>query len=501
MQASLDHYRLLDLSRDATPEQIRRAYHRAVRQHHPDVSSATGATERFLALQQAYEILSNPSLRSDYDAGLPPTADQLAGISFELSYSRLVLPRLPEPQLVYVYLELTAPSDSKTRPSPPLNVCLILDRSTSMRGERMDTVKSTAVELLRQLGPRDIFSIVTFSDRAEVLATAGSPPERSRIESQIQVIQPSGGTEILHGLEAGFFEVRSHLSKEYINHMILLTDGRTYGDEPACLQIASQAAELGIGISGLGIGDEYNDLFMDRLAAMTGGSSVYISQPGDIRHFLKQRLSGLGQVFAEGVTLQLELPAGVELRYAFRLSPDTNRLETDPLILLGAVPKQSSLAVVLEFLLPAISQDSPAYIIAEARLSFSLPALGRQHLSMPLNILRPVSGSGSSQPPPTRLLQAISHLTLYRLQERAQERLADGQVEAASRLLQNLATHLFSGGKPELARSVLAEVDNLRQDRELSEAGKKGIKYATRALLLPAGFTDLPPASLGRGGD
>lgn len=495
MPPSTDHYDRLQIARDATPAQIRRAYHRAVRRQHPDLNDEPGATEGFLALQQAYEVLSDPNLRSAYDAGLPPLEENLAGIKYELMYSRSSLPRITEPQLVYAYLELAAPDDSKARPSPPLNVCLVLDRSTSMRGERMDTVKSTAIELLRQLGPRDIFSIVTFNDRAEVLVSAGIPQERSPSESKIQMIQPSGGTEILYGLEAGFFEVRSRLSSDYINHMILLTDGRTYGDEQACLQVAGQAAGLGIGISGLGIGAEFNDLFVDRLAAITGGSSMYISQPSDIRYFLKQRVSGLGQVYAEQVVLELELQKGIELRYAFRISPDANQLETDSVIPLGVITKEHSLAVVLEFLLPVIDQDVTRYMLAEGWLKFVTPALEKKNYSLPINLIRPVADSGGIQSPPTRLLQAISHLTLYRLQERAQKKLADGQVEGASRLLQNLATHLFSRGKPELARSVLQEVDNLHRDRDLSQAGKKQIKYATRALLLPANLTERPSSA------
>src|SRR5512139_3779513 len=96
-------------------------------------------------------------------------------------------------------------------------------------------------------------------------------------------MQPSGATEIFQGLQAGLQEVCQSVDPSRVNHIILLTDGHTYGDEQACLQLAEDAARKNIGITGLGVGDEWNDIFLDALAGRTGGSSVYISNPKDIQ--------------------------------------------------------------------------------------------------------------------------------------------------------------------------------------------------------------------------
>ncbi len=496
MSKRLDFYEILGIARDASNDQIRRAYLRIVRKQHPDVNVEEGATERFLVIQEAYEVLSNPKLRSDYDSTLPANEEPDAGVKLEVFYSRPIIPGISEPQITYLLLKLTAPPDSKTRPNPPLNLCLVLDRSTSMRGERMDTVKSTAIELLRQLKPKDIFSIVTFSDRAEVLVSPGMLQEHSVIESRIQMIQPDGGTEILHGLETGLFEVRSKFSKDFINHMVLITDGRTYGDEEACLELASQAAEMGIGISGLGIGGEWNDTFIDRLTATTGGSSAYISQASDIRHFLKQRISGLGQVFGERVVLHLEPATGSELRYAFRISPDPIPLKNQPPIHLGILPKDTSLEVVLELLLPVLDKDITDYKLGEGKITFEVPIQSRPSYTLTLNLSRSIGSTESRQPPPAQILQAISNLTLYRIQERANKHLANGQTEKASRLLQNLATQLFSQGEGDLAHTILDELNHIHQKNNLSDEGKKRIKYGTRALLLPPSINYKPSSVL-----
>jgi Ca-activated chloride channel homolog len=286
MDESQDYYAILGLEREATPEDIRRAYHRKARKLHPDVNQDTGATEIFLQIQKAYDVLTDPTARAAYDLTLPPPPSGAPLVEFSTIYSRPSLMRLNEPQLVYVLIELAAPENTQTGPSLPLNVCLVIDHSTSMQGERMDMVKSTAIELVRQIRPDDSLSIVAFSDRAETLVSAGQRLSRNAIEEQIKHIMTGGGTEIYHGLESGYMEVRSKASRNCVNHIILITDGRTYGDEEKCLQIAEQAATYGIGISSLGIGNEWNDVFLDSLATRTGGSSVYVSHAGDIKQFL-----------------------------------------------------------------------------------------------------------------------------------------------------------------------------------------------------------------------
>ena len=63
----VDPYAALDVSRDASSEEIRRAYRRIARRHHPDVNHDPGGAERFAAAARAYEILSDPAARARYD--------------------------------------------------------------------------------------------------------------------------------------------------------------------------------------------------------------------------------------------------------------------------------------------------------------------------------------------------------------------------------------------------------------------------------------------------
>lgn len=478
-----DYYSLLGIGRSATQEDIKRAYFEAARKLHPDTNAAAGETEMFLGVQQAYETLANPQRRAQYDATLPPEKKVVLPYSHNFLYSRPNLIKLDEPQMLYVMLELQAPLEARQSPAPPLNVCLVLDRSTSMRGEKMDVVKAAAIQVLRNLRPQDVLSVVTFSDRAEVNIPAAYQQDRTRLEAKIQMILPSGATEIYQGLEAGAKEVMRSLDPRRVNHIILLTDGHTYGDEQQCLALASKLAEHGIGISALGIGKDWNDIFLDVLATRTGGSSAYIAHPQDIKRLLLEKFNALAQTYAEDVTLHVLPVEGVELASAFRLQPDPSPILLESPLRLGTILQDASTHVLFEYMIRPIAVKSDLLTILDGTLKVAIASHPMPVPSLRVQLQRPVSDVPEVKPPPAEIVQALSHLMLYRMQERAREEIDKGHIENATRHLKTLASNLLTQGERSLAQTVLLEVDHLEKRNVLSAEGSKKMNYGTRALL------------------
>src|SRR5689334_2368878 len=109
MSPKQDYYALLGVARNASQEEIKRAYFEAAQKLHPDKNTAAGETELFLGAQQAYEVLSNPKRRALYDSTLPPEEKISLPYSHSLLSSRPNLVHLDEPQMLYLILELEAP--------------------------------------------------------------------------------------------------------------------------------------------------------------------------------------------------------------------------------------------------------------------------------------------------------------------------------------------------------------------------------------------------------
>ncbi|MEK9737468.1 MAG: DnaJ domain-containing protein, partial [Candidatus Nanopelagicales bacterium] len=72
MSVATDYYALLGVTREAGPDEIKRAYRRLARELHPDVNSDPAAVDRFKEVTAAYEVLSDPEKRQMYDLGGDP---------------------------------------------------------------------------------------------------------------------------------------------------------------------------------------------------------------------------------------------------------------------------------------------------------------------------------------------------------------------------------------------------------------------------------------------
>ncbi|HEY9087199.1 MAG TPA: hypothetical protein VIO36_03440, partial [Anaerolineaceae bacterium] len=105
-----------------------------------------------------------------------------------------------------------------------------------------------------------------------------------------------------------------------------------------------------------------------------------------------------------------------------------------------------------------------------------------------VDVRLPLADEAEAGMPPAAVMEAVSRMTLYRMQENARRQVEAGDADKAARQLQYMATRLLSQGNRELAHTVLAEAEHIRHSRVFSKDGDKRVKYGTRALLLPSGM-------------
>ena len=487
MDVEKDYYAILGVTRSATEEEIKRAYRVLARRYHPDSRTENAPTTLFHEIQTAYAVLSDPHRRRAYDRQRAELGlSEEAALSWEILLSQSQLCSLYEEQVIYLLIEIR-PAATAQGKRLPLNLCLVIDRSTSMQGARLENVKGAAHQIIDELQDDDALAVVTFNDRAEVVLPSQFGVNRARAKAKISTIWASGGTEILQGIRAGLAELEKRHSKQITSHLILLTDGQTYGDEEGCIAEARQAGAQRIGITAMGIGEDWNDALLDEIAAQSGGVSAYIASPGQVRTLLQQRVRGLGAVFAQGLTLEPRCAEGVWVESAFRVSPYLEPLTSaDGVINLGALQADAPLVLVLE--LGVAQKPAGEHRLLQLELMGDIPALGRQGDRLRRDIRCTfTSTEPPSEPVPTAILSALSKVTLYRMQERAWNALESGDVNTATRQLEMMATRLFDLGEIQLARAAMLEAGRIAKGGTPTAKGRKELKYGTRSLTIASG--------------
>lgn len=395
--------------------------------------------------------------------------------------SRQAIAALDFAQLLYLLVDIR-PGGKKKIEQHPLNLCLVIDRSTSMKGERLERVKAAASLLIDKLGSKDTISVITFSDRAEVVLPSSRLDNKPALIARVRSILASGGTEIYQGLKAGVAELKKVPLADRTNHLILLTDGHTYGDDEACLNLAQKIAPQNIGLSAFGIGADWNDQFLDRLVAASGGQSAFIESASQVFEFLQKRIQGLGLVYAQNLRLMMDFPMGVHLKTGFKVAPFAQPLaiESDN-YRLGAVEGTTPLSVLLEF---TIEPQLPGRnITLPLNLTSDIPAYNVQNYVFKQKFELAVVTDEPRINPPKALTDAVQALNFYRLNERVWEDVEGGDLTQATTRMRRLTTRLLEAGHTQLAQQAYAEGERLASMGTLSLEGRKRLKYGTRSLL------------------
>ncbi len=483
MDVQQDYYATLGIDSTATLSDIKRAYRRLVRQYHPDAPGAPQATSLlFRLVQEAYEVLSDPKERTRYDqARRRFFATQSSPLKLKVTPSFTQLSLLGEQQVFYLLLELSS-SDVQQSSQMPLNLCLVLDRSTSMQGARLQRVKEATSYIIDYLREDDYFSLVTFSDRAEIILPSQRGMDKAIAKSRVSMIHSSGGTEILQGMLAGLDQIERWQTPQTLNHLILLTDGQTYGDEQDCLAQAIEAGQRGISISTMGIGQDWNDRLLDEIASRSGGTSAYIDSASKIMTVFREKIHGLSAIFAHRLRLTLSPTEIAGLKDVFRISPQIERFDLTQMPLeLGHMEKGTPLGILVELLVQTreVGRASLLSVVMEGDVvSLDLPD---ESVSAEIDV-EVVAEKGDDQAVPPAIVAALGKLAIFRMQEKTMAELEEGDIERASQRLETMATRLLNIGETELAKAALLEAGRLLRTGHISPEGRKKIRYGTRSL-------------------
>lgn len=199
----------------------------------------------------------------------------------------------------------------------PTDLLVILDRSGSMEGVKIDYARRAIEEVITQLGEADRFALVSYSSGAELTiplapATVASKRDWNRIARRIQV---GGGTNMSGGIELALATLGAHDSSR-TSRVILLSDGlANEGDSSfeGLTARASRAARSEYVLSAVGIGADFNEYLMSGIADAGTGNYYYLEDIEKLASVFAREFSATRTTVATGVHVTIEPAAGVQV--------------------------------------------------------------------------------------------------------------------------------------------------------------------------------------------
>ena len=389
--------------------------------------------------------------------------------------------------VLYVLLEAVARGAGGGR--VPLNLGVVIDRSGSMYDERRLEFVVEAVKFLADnLTADDKVSIVAFADKAKVIITPEAARDTSAIKraiDDIDLLEIGGGTQMALGMRAAIDEVKKNLSPDRLNRVLVLTDGQTY-EETACIELVEKNRDQ-ISFSTMGVGVEFNEKLLQRLAQDSNGKYHFIGDPAEIPNIFEDELQGLRSVSLRNGRIEVTLSQGVQVREAFRASPEIYVLGT-PLVgedrkigyeigdLQAGVPG----SVLLTLVLPP---RKPGQVrILQSAFHYEVPGGAESTVSCDLAVDYTLDRTLTSKRN-GRVMNLVDQVSIAKLQAKAEEELKAGNVDRATRLLGNALQGTQRMGNVKATQALAGLIDQIKQTQTLQTKAAKTTLLQAQAVV------------------
>lgn len=367
------------------------------------------------------------------------------------------------------------------------NFGLVLDRSGSMDGEKMDNLKEAVGYVADHLSDKDLVSVTIFDDQVESLIPNQPAKNREEIKSKVARVIPRGGTQISDGLKTGMAEVKKGYSRDRVNRVLLLTDGQTWDDEDACMKLADEAGKQGIAITSIGIGEEWNEKLLLQIAERSHGDSHWIQNPISILDVFRQEVEGMQSVAAVNLKVTARLSQGVKPVKVYSTIPmitDVSKKAVSGqgvVVDLGSLDGKKGQAVLLEARVP--SQKAGKFRLGIIEVTYDVPSQGIKGKSIKTDLFVNFTPDAvAAAKVNAEVMNLAEKVSAFKLQTRALSEAEAGNIAAATQKLQAAATVLLNMGEDELAKAAEREILSLKKTGVLSPAGTKKLEYGTRKL-------------------
>ncbi len=268
-------------------------------------------------------------------------------------------------------ITLQAPEATSSFRRPALNLALVLDRSGSMAGEKLDFVKKAASHVVGLLSDKDRLALVDYDQEVRVLLNSVLLDHETRpvLNHSIRSIQSGGMTNLSGGWLTGCQEITAGVGNGTFTHALLLTDGLANVGITNHDDLKTHARELarrGISTSTFGVGADFDQHLLEDMADQGEGVFRFIESPADIPAIFESVFKDLLTIYAHEVELTITFPP--ELSAAvfgdYRMdNPEPGKLR----IYLGSLSAGKKREVYIKFTVPPGIADTELPLKASLR--------------------------------------------------------------------------------------------------------------------------------------
>jgi Ca-activated chloride channel family protein len=393
----------------------------------------------------------------------------------------------------FVLVEVTAPQAPPPEPGAvrtPVNLALVLDRSGSMSGPKIELAKQAIETAIARLHHDDRFAIVAYDDAIDVVveSTPASGEARQNAMERLRAIDARGSTDLGGGWLRGAEQVALHLAERGVNRVLLLTDGLANRGITDPGELGRHAAELrarGVTTSTFGVGEDFDEGLLQALADAGGGHFYFIADARQIADHISSEVGELLEVTATDAAIEVMAAAGVEIESLSPYAVETRGHRWR--LLLGDLVAEQRVEVVLRlrFGYGAIGHEVGLLIGLVDR--DAIFAAGQGSATVPLAWTYADDRANDTQPRDRGVDRAVARVFAARARQAAIASNRGGRFDVAAAGLFGVAERIagYAGDDPEL-QAIVAELreEQVRWSAPAPEMARKvafaGANYAMR---------------------
>jgi len=328
----------------------------------------------------------------------------------------------------------------------------------------------------------DICCLVGFATKASILYDGRRRLGRHTLQGVLRAIQqdPSfpglgDGTNMQEAARIAGTLLKADPGMRRVRRLLIITDGIVH-DQPEALRELEQIRSERIAVSTIGVGQEFDEEFLTRVADWTGGSYHYAPKPEDIESRLAEDFGSLHLLAARDVTVSARGLEGAVVASVTQITPQMRMFEEIRLnedwvqVDLGEVSGAAGMSLIGEFSLPWLGVGK--HSVGEVQLEWQDPETGERHKSDHMVQIDCLPADSPGPPVDLEVEEMFMRLQVYRAERSAQWAQESGRPGIATVRLREASGILRRLGERDLAQRFEQQASDLEAQQANSDRTK-----------------------------